>query len=282
MFLDARWCFDLMVKVCHNMACRRQGAADDYLRLHAQTHRLTKYYVRHKYGVSEDYNTFEQHPWHGAGQGAADAALRYIALSDMLIDVYHECIQPWIIPDPTLTLTVIKSLKAFIDDVAMSVGGEASITTLTERAQAQLQWWNSLIQATGGALNPQKCVYALYTWKPDTFGILRLASMADEEITIAPCTQQPNQSIRPLGLNEGTRYLGVYVTRSGTTQPMEHHIWQKVVLYTQAFQRTHMSQHEAAVLYWSCFLPALTYSFPAIGLPVRSLNGYTASLPLLS
>jgi len=83
-----------------------------------------KYYVWHKFGVSEDYNTFDQHPWHGAGQGAADAALRYIALSDSLIDAYHTKIQPWAIKDPTLTLTVVKSMKAFIDDVAMSMGGD--------------------------------------------------------------------------------------------------------------------------------------------------------------
>ncbi len=103
------------------MACRQHGAADDYLRLHAQTHRSMKYYVCHKYGVSKDYNTFDQHPWHGAGQGAADAALRYIALSDSLIDAYHSKIQPWIIHDPTLTIVIVRSIKAFIDDVAMSV-----------------------------------------------------------------------------------------------------------------------------------------------------------------
>jgi len=57
------------------MACRRHGAADDYLRLHAQMHRLMRYYVRHKYSVLTDYNMFDDHPWHGAGQGAADAAL---------------------------------------------------------------------------------------------------------------------------------------------------------------------------------------------------------------
>jgi len=37
MFLDARWCFDLMVEACHNMACRRHGAANDYLQLHKPT-----------------------------------------------------------------------------------------------------------------------------------------------------------------------------------------------------------------------------------------------------
>ncbi len=45
LFLDLRHCFDLMVEACHNMACRCHGAAEDYLRLHAQTHQMMKYYV---------------------------------------------------------------------------------------------------------------------------------------------------------------------------------------------------------------------------------------------
>jgi len=114
----------LMVKVCHNMACHCHGAADDYLRLHAQTHCLMKYFVRHKYGVSKDFNTFDLHPWHGAGQGAVDAALHYIVLSDSLIDAYNAKVQPWTILDPMLTLPILKSLKTFIDDVVMLAGSQ--------------------------------------------------------------------------------------------------------------------------------------------------------------
>jgi len=122
-----------------------------------------KYYVHHKYGVSEDFNTFEHHPWHGAGQGAADAALRYIVLSDALIDAYHAQIQPWIIQDPTLTMTVVKSLKAFIDDMAMSIGGDAiPFDNLVQTAQMQLQWWTQLLQTSGGELNPKKCCCIIY------------------------------------------------------------------------------------------------------------------------
>jgi len=72
--------------------------------------------------------------------------------------------------------------------------------------------------------------------------------------------------------NEGTRYLGIYVTRTGDTKPMQDHIWWMALLYTKAFQRTHMSRQEAGVLYHSCFLPALTYSFPAMGLPATFLE----------
>jgi len=68
LYLDLRACFDMMVEACHNLACRRHGADVAYLRLHARTHQLMRYYVRHKFGVSSDYNTFENHPWHGAGQ----------------------------------------------------------------------------------------------------------------------------------------------------------------------------------------------------------------------
>jgi len=119
-----------------------------------------KYYIRHQYGVSEDYNTFAQHPWHGAGQGAVDAALRYIVLLDTLIDAYHTKVHPWSLRDPTLTLTIVKSLKAFIDDVAMSVGGNGlSFNQLVQHAQTQLQWWTQLIRALGGELNPQKCYW---------------------------------------------------------------------------------------------------------------------------
>jgi len=32
LYLDAQHCFDLMVEDCHNLACRRHGAADNYLR----------------------------------------------------------------------------------------------------------------------------------------------------------------------------------------------------------------------------------------------------------
>jgi len=267
MFLDARHCFDLMVEACHNMACRRHGAAVDYLRLHAQTHKLMKYYVRHKYGVSVEYNTFEQHPWHGAGQGAADAALRYIVLSDTLIDAYHDLLQPWIISDPTTTLQVIKSLKAFIDDMAMSVGGDTlSILELAQRAQTQIQWWHQLVRVSGGALNPQKCCCMFYSWSPDKFGILRPTTPPPEAATISADDRDPDQHIQVLAPTEGTRYLGIYISQTGAAKTMETQLWKKAILYTRAFQRTHMSRREAGVLYRSCFLPALTYPLPAVWL----------------
>jgi len=131
-----------------------------------------KYYVRHKFGVSADYNTFEQHPWHGAGQGAADAALCYIVLSNTLIDAYHTKVAPQMLQDPTRTIIVIRSLKAFIDDVVLhaTVTHTSQFDKLHTKAQTQLQWWAQLVQVTGGALNPKKCCGLVYKWEPDKHG----------------------------------------------------------------------------------------------------------------
>jgi len=45
LYLDLRACFDLMVEVCHNLACHHHGAADAYLCLHAQMHQMMRYFV---------------------------------------------------------------------------------------------------------------------------------------------------------------------------------------------------------------------------------------------
>jgi len=44
-YLNLRTCFNLMVEACHNLACRRHGVDIAYLKLHARTHKVMKYYV---------------------------------------------------------------------------------------------------------------------------------------------------------------------------------------------------------------------------------------------
>jgi len=269
LYLDLRTCFDLMVEACHNLACRRHGATDAYLRLHARTHQSMKYYIRHKFGVSVEYNTSEQHPWHGAGQGAADAALRYIVLLDTLIDAYHTKVAPQMIQDPTRTIDIIRSLKAFIDDVVLHTTSNPinNFEELQTKAQAQLQWWTQLVQVTGGALNPKKCCGLVYSWEPDKHGILHLSQPNLPVTFIEVHIENKHQAIPVPKINGGTRYLGLYMTVDRNMTPMETHLWQKATLYVNAFHRTPMNRREAGVLYRSCFLLALTYPLPATWLP---------------
>jgi len=92
----------------------------------------------------------------------------------------------------------------------------------------------------------------------------------ESQIQVDPLV--PSQTIPILSLDMGTRYLGIYVTCSSATKPMEDHVWSKALLYTSAFQWTHMAKREATVLYHSCFLPALTYSFPVTWMPDKNFE----------
>jgi len=61
---------------------------------------------------------------------------------------------------------IIRSLKAFIDDVilhTMMMVQTNTLDDLQECRQEQLQWWAALVQVTGGELNPQKCCRLVYT-----------------------------------------------------------------------------------------------------------------------
>jgi len=183
----------MMVKACHNLACRRHGADVEYLHLHARTHQLMRYYVRHKFGVSSDYNTFENHPWHGAGQGAADAA-------------HHTKIAPTLMTDPTTMIEVIRSLKAFIDNVVLHASNpdESPLHELRQKVQLQLRWWDQLVQVMGGALNPKKCCGMQYHWEPDKRGILALCTPDDPPQLITLIHNDKAQDVCFLPASKGT------------------------------------------------------------------------------
>jgi len=187
----------------------------------------------------------------------------------MIIDAYHSKIAPIGLTDPMKVITILQSLKAFIDDVVLHAtdvtNGPPNDLILT--AQNQLRWWNQLVQVTGGALNPKKCCGMLYQWTPDTKGILRLSRSDDTRHPITLSDAHPENDVHILPPHESTRYLGLYLTTDRNTKPMEAHLWNKAILYTQAFQRTSMNHREAGVLYRSCFLPALSYPLLAVWLP---------------
>jgi len=206
LYLDLRACFDMMVKACHNLACRRHGADVEYLHLHARTHQLMKYYIWHKFGVSNKYNTFENHPWHGAGQGAADMALWYIVLSDTMINAYHTKIAPTLMQDPTTMIKVICSLKAFIDDVVLHASDpdDSPLHDLRQKAQMQLRWWDKLVQVTGGELNPKKCCGLQYHWEPDKWGILKLCMPDNPPPPLTLIHGDTEQDVSFLPTSEGT------------------------------------------------------------------------------
>jgi len=127
-----------MIKAPNNLACLQHRADPKYIKLHAQTQQELCYYLKHKYGVSKDFNTnSKDHPWHGMGQGAGDACNRWVIGLDSMAEAYSSKAHGWRIPTPIPQPQLKQTIKAFINDVNLFIGKllEVSDDTFLQAAQ---------------------------------------------------------------------------------------------------------------------------------------------------
>jgi len=164
---DATACFDRMLEAPNNLACLQHGADPKYIKLHAQTQRELKYYLKHKYGISAEYNSHsDTHPWYRMGQGAGDACNRWVIGSDSMADAYQEQAQGWIIPSPIPNDMVTLKMKAFIDDINLFIGQNNGISEnkFYDIAQQDINRWHGILKATGGELNTKNAFGPIITF----------------------------------------------------------------------------------------------------------------------
>ena len=85
---DATACHDHIIENQSNLNLWQQHVHPDCIKLHAEVHQKLKYFVKHKFRVSEEHNSdSKDHPWHGSGQGASDSGTCWIIISGSLICV---------------------------------------------------------------------------------------------------------------------------------------------------------------------------------------------------
>jgi len=217
---DLKHCFDNMFEACQNLSCRQHSADTRYIRLHAQTQQQQRYHVKHAYGLSTKYNQHsDQHPWYGAGQGTGDAATRWVAQSHSLITAYHSEAHLWQLRNPTNHATIPMGIDAFMDDTNQLLGNDQdnNISPLLPAAQANIDLWQGLIQASGGMLNPSKCSWTPFLWEYDLQGNAKLREPLDRpkyHIT-APDRQGHQQTLIQNPPNKAVRLLGVHIAANG-------------------------------------------------------------------
>jgi len=276
---DAAACFDRMIESCQNLSCRQQGADIEYLRLHAQTHEQLRYYVKHAYGVSIEYNEYTpEHPWYGAGQGAGDATIRWAVLSHSLITAYKQQATMWTLTDPTNTTTVTQGIDAFCDDTSLldANNAEAQRTTaeLVQTTQTNLTLWNGLLEASGGALNPTKCTWAHFKWYPKN-DLLQLQlhddSAPTHELQISRLSGEPSTLVQ-LQPHTPYRYLGIHLTMNGDWKKELKVLQTRNQNYMQVLSKCALTRREVNVIYRQCYLPAVTYPLPAAVIPIDKLD----------
>jgi len=159
-----------MIEAPNNLACLQHGANPKYIQLHAQTQCKLHYNLKHKYGISQEFNHHQAtQPWYSMGQGAGDTCNRWVIGPDSLANAYQEHAHGWTISSPTPPEQLTQSWKAFIDDVNLFIGKPktASEDKFLNMAQTDINWWHGLLQATRGKLHIKKCFWSNFQLKFD-------------------------------------------------------------------------------------------------------------------
>jgi len=273
--IDVTRCFDCLIEACENLSCRQQGADLNYIKLHAAMQQLFRYHVKHAHGVSVRYN---QHsatdPWYGAGQGTGDACARWVVQANSMILAYNTRANPWCTTHPDYSSPLTLGLDAFIDDTDLMAANSPnhSRPSPIQKVQYNLSLWNDLLQASGGSLNPSKCVWFYFNWKQDARGTNKI---------VAPTTTAPSIQIHtahdqatPICLlqpHEAHRYLGVQFTTDGNCKAELALFQQRNTKFINLLQQCPFPHRDIHVIYKQCYLPTVSYPLPATTMPPTKL-----------
>jgi len=217
---DLKQCFNNMNEACVNLSCMQHRADKRYIQLHAQTQCQQRYHVKHAYGVSKEYNQHsDQNPWYGAGQGMGDAATRWVVQSHSLITAYHSEAKVWNLINPIMHEHTPMGIDAYMDDTNQLLGNDHSsfLAPLLPAAQANIDLWQGLIQASGGTLNPTKCSWTPFLWAYNQLGNARLEEPLDQpryHIT-APDRQGHRHTLKWNQPHTAVQLLGVHIAADG-------------------------------------------------------------------
>ena len=177
---DAASCYDRIPCFLANLASRKYGMAKQVCIVQARTLEQAKYYLKTKFGISEEYAQHTQQcPWFGTGQGSGNSPFYWLLISSTLYDVYcSKTTGGATYNSPDKTLTVKLHLLGFVDDVSNRTNLNPNVDSqelnnildaLIEQASRDSQLWHDILTGANQELELNKCKYHFvhFDFKPN-------------------------------------------------------------------------------------------------------------------
>ena len=108
---------------------------------------------------------------YGTGQGSANSPAIWCFLSSTLFDCYDTVVSPATYIASEIPTQTTLGMIGFVDDCNgqtndfLSDGSSATVQRLVTQTQQNVQEWNDLLSASGGALELSKCSCHILQWK---------------------------------------------------------------------------------------------------------------------
>ena len=177
----------------------------------------------------------------------------------MLVNVFKQLNLGTLIQDP-ITAEVIHLMGAlFVDDTDLYTWREDILDPgeLWCQAQLELEHWSCLLNATGGALKPEKCLWYLlnYVCKDGEWTyaemVPRVMLITNPDGTISPIKQEK--------VTESKKTLGIHDSPSGGNATHLLFIKAKVSTWVNRMTNGHLPNHMAWIAYKHQLWPGVRY-----------------------
>jgi len=133
---------------------------------------------------------------------------------------------------------------------------------------------HDILQASGGELNPMKCVWLYFDWTFDAKGqpSIRKATLENgPQITVTLCSKAPTW-IQWLKHDEAHHYLDIQITTDGNCKKEIEFLKQCNQRYINLLNTCPFSHHKIQIIYKQCYLLTICYPLPATHIPMPQLH----------
>ena len=185
---DAKACFDRIVRNVMMLVSRKLGMTKKACETFVRFLLGMRFYQRTEAGISEKFFTTIQEKLQGVGQGAKWSAIMWSQISPILMWLLKQKSGGITFQDPLRKKTHHISADGFVDDVTAWLNcfeqisddpqakNEQQLPELVKKMETAAQYWEQLLDASGGKLELPKCFYYVLHWNFNAEGEARLSS----------------------------------------------------------------------------------------------------------
>ena len=173
---DAKSCFDRIVRNIMMLVSRKLGMTKEACKTFVRFLLGMRFYQHTEAGISEEFFETFKNKLQGVGQGAKWSAIMWSQISPILMWLLEKKSGGLTFQDPLRRKTIRRSADGFVDDVTAWINcfdqiandphaqDHESLPKLVKKMEEAAQYWEQLLNATGGKLELPKCFYYILHW----------------------------------------------------------------------------------------------------------------------
>ena len=261
---DAAQCYDRIQHTAASLSCQAWGVPKILLTTLLTTIQHMQIHLRTAHGDTDHpIPNDPANPFQGILQGNGAGPAVWLAISAFLVLYIHHRTGGSRLSTPISGAETNIAGVLFVDDTDLMVLASPTDTTQTviSKLQAMVNAWQDGLRATGGALKPKKCAWAIKTFLPRQ-GRLYLSPDSRTQGTLTIAHNNQRLPIRRQKPSEAVKAVGFIQSLDGSMKAQIQSITSKADTWAHQIRSNHLDRRLAWYAIRSTIWPSLCFPLP--------------------